>query len=174
MVAMAAETPRDPTTAEFTPRTAELDLAEAGKSRRRLRRSPAVPAPQVRLGALASGGLAPAIMAIVERGVRRRPALASALNAEIELTLDGEYPPVRIVFGEKLVLVEDGKAVAPDARVEGTLPDLISVMVTPLVGGLPNPIVARGRAALGNVARGRVRFHGRLGLVRRFLAVIRI
>jgi hypothetical protein len=30
-------------------------------------------APEVRLGALAAGGLAPAIMAIVERGVSRRP-----------------------------------------------------------------------------------------------------
>ena len=90
-------------------------------------------------------------MAIIERGVRRRPSLASGLHAEIELDLEEGYPPVRIVFGDRLVLVEDGPAVAPDIRVQGSLPDLISLMVTPLWGGLPNPINARGRAALGMV-----------------------
>jgi hypothetical protein len=130
--------------------------------------------PQVRLGTLEEGGLAPAIMAIVERGVRRRPALANTIRAEIELGLDEAYPPVRIVFGDRLVLVEDGHGVAPDIRVEGTLPDLISLMVTPLLGGVPNPIDARGRAALGKVALGHVRFEGRVGLVRRVLGVLRI
>ncbi len=67
--------------------------------------------PEVRLGALAEGGLAPAIMAIVERGVARRPEQARALRIEVELRMDESYPPVRIVFGEDLVLVEDGPAV---------------------------------------------------------------
>jgi hypothetical protein len=128
----------------------------------------------VRLGTLIEGGLAPALMAIVERGVRRRPALVSRLRAEIELAFQEEYPPVRIVFGDRLVLVEDGPAVAPDIRIEGTLPDLISLMVAPLLGGVPSPINARGRAALGKVAVGRVRIEGRIGLMRRLLAVIRI
>jgi hypothetical protein len=120
------------------------------------------------------GGLAPAILAIVERGVRRRPGLANSIQAEIELALDEDYPPVRIVFGERLVLVEDGPGLAPDIRVEGTLPDLISLMVTPLLGGVPNPIDSRGRAALGKVALGRVRVEGRISLMRRLLGVIRV
>ncbi len=132
------------------------------------------PKPHVRLGLIEEGGLAPAIMAIVERGVRRRPALASGIAAEIQIKLDEGYPPVRIVFGDRLVLVEDGPAVAPDLRVEGALGDLISLMVTPLVGGLPNPINARGRAALGMVAFGRLRIRGRLGLLRRLIRVIRV
>ena len=130
--------------------------------------------PHVRLGAFQEGGIAPAIMAIVERGVRRRPALAHGLRAEVELNLEEGYPPVRIVFGDRLVLVEDASAVAPDLRIEGSLPDLISLMVTPLWGGLPNPINSRGRAALGMVALGRVRIEGRLGLMRRVLAVVRV
>jgi hypothetical protein len=134
--------------------------------------SPA-PAPEVRLGTLAEGGLAPAIMAIVERGVTRRPALAAALRAEIELALQ-EQCPVRVVFGERLVLVEDGQAAAPDVRVEGTLTDLVSLMVAPQWGGMPVPIQARGRSAFGMMALGRVRFRGRFGLARRFLAIIRI
>jgi hypothetical protein len=128
----------------------------------------------VRLGAIVEGGVAPAIMAIVERGVRRRPALASALNGEFELNLAEGYPPVRIVFGEQLVLVEDGSAVAPDVRIEGSLPDLVSLMVTPLWAGLPNPINARGRAAIGKVALRRVRIEGKLNLMRRLLGVIRV
>jgi len=86
--------------------------------------------PQVRLGALLEGGLAPAIMAIVERGAQKRPALARSLR-------------------------------------------LVHLMVIPLVAGIPSPINTRGRAALGMVAGGRVRIEGRLGLMRRFLTLIR-
>lgn len=53
-------------------------------------------APEVRLGALADGGLAPAIMAIVERGVTRRPEQARALMLKVELRMEERYPPVRI------------------------------------------------------------------------------
>ena len=130
--------------------------------------------PHVRLGELEEGGLAPAILAIVERGVRRRPALASSLLAEVEFDFEERYPPVRVVFGDRLVLVEDGPAEVPDLRIKGSLPDLISMMVAPLLGGVPSPINPRGRAALGMVALGRVRLEGRIGLMRRVLAVIRI
>jgi hypothetical protein len=131
-------------------------------------------APEVRLGTLAEGGVAPAIMAIVDRGLRRRPGLSSDLRAEIELDMGDRYPPVRIVFEDDTVLVEDGAAQAPDLSVHGQLPDLVSLMVAPLVRGLPNPIDRRGRAALGMVALRRVRVEGRLSLLRRFLGVIQV
>ena len=130
--------------------------------------------PQVKLGDISEGGVAPAIMAIVDRGVAQRPGLAGGLEAEIELNIKERYPPVRIVFDAGEVLVEDGSARAPDLRVTGTLPDLVSLMVAPLVGGLPNPMAAKGRAALGIVAQRRVRVEGPLTLLRRFLGVIRI
>ena len=114
------------------------------------------------------------MMAVVERGVRQRPEQAQTLRAEVELSMEEGYPPIRIVFGDYAVLVEDGPAVAPDLRIEGTLPDLIHLMVSPLMGGVPSPMNARGRAALAMVARGRVRVDGGLGLMRRFLALIRI
>ena len=128
----------------------------------------------IELGRIMRGGVAPAIMAIVDRGARKRPELASDLRAEIELNMEGGYPPVRIVFGGDLVLVEDGSASEPDLRVSGSLADLVSLMVAPLVGGLPNPINRRGRAALGMVALRRVRVEGRLALLRRFLSVIQV
>ena len=62
----------------------------------------------------------------------------------------------------------------PDLRVSGHLPDLVSLMVAPLVRGLPNPIDRRGRAALGMVALRRVRVQGKLALLRRFLGVIAV
>ena len=134
----------------------------------------AMKTPQVELGDVTEGGVAPAIMAIVDRGVAERPELAETLQAEIELNIEEGYPPVRIVFDEGRVVVEDGGSAEPDLRVSGTLPDLVSLMVAPLVGGVPNPMAAKGRAALGMVAQRRVKVEGRLPLLRRFLGVIRI
>jgi hypothetical protein len=128
----------------------------------------------VRLGALADGGLAPAILAVVERGIQHRPALARSLNAEIELDMEEGDTPVRILFARDHVLVEDGPAAAPDLRIKGTMADLTSLMAAPVVGGLPHPMRPRGRAALGILAAGRVRVTGRIGLMRRFLNLIRI
>lgn len=131
-------------------------------------------APEVRLGALAEGGLAPAIMAIVERGVTRRPDKARALGIEVELHMEEPYPPVRIAFGEQVVLVEDGPGQAPALRISGALSDLVALLVAPLLGGVPSPMDARGRAALGMVASRRVRIEGGLGLMRGFLGVVRL
>ena len=131
-------------------------------------------APRVQLGPLEEGGLAPSLFAIVDRGVSRRPALAETIRAEVELVFEDGHPPVRIVFGDHGVLVQDGAAEDPDLRIRGTLANLNRMMVAPLMGGLPIPIGAHGRAALGMVAFGRVRVSGRLGLMRRLLALIRV
>ena len=113
-------------------------------------------------------------MAIVERGVARRPDQARALAIEVELRMEESYPPVRIVFARDEVLVEDGAARAPALRISGALSDLVALLVAPLVGGVPSPMNARGRAALGMFASRRVRIEGGLGLMRGFLGVIRL
>ena len=59
-------------------------------------------------------------------------------------------------------------------RISGALPDLVALLVTPLLGGVPNPIDARGRAALGLFASRRVRIQGGIGLMRSFLGVVRL
>ena len=130
--------------------------------------------PDVRLGALREGGLAPAIMALIERGVQQRPDQARALRLEVELQLEDIYPPVRILFAEDGVLVEDGPAVAPGLRISGTLPDLAAMMVAPTVGGVPSPINPRGRAAIGLFTSRRVRIQGRVGALRSFVSLIRL
>jgi hypothetical protein len=72
------------------------------------------------------------------------------------------------------VLVEDGPGSAPDLRISGSLADLVSLMVVPLVRGVPSPVRGRGRAALGLMAQGRVKVEGRLALMRKFLLIIRV
>jgi hypothetical protein len=128
----------------------------------------------VRLGTVLTGGLAPAMLGLVDRGVRRRPAPARALRAEIEMAPVEDYPPVRIHFGEHEIVVEDGPAGQPDARIRGTLADLIALTISPAVGGVPLPVNARGRAALGMVVSRRVKLEGSLTVVRRLLTVIRV
>ena len=130
--------------------------------------------PTVRLGRVIPGGLAPAMLAIVERGVRRRPGMAAALRVEVELTVAGGHPPIRIAFGTDTVLVEDGPAHAPALRVRGELADLIGLLVAPSLGGVPLPFGARGRNAVSLVTSRRVRARGRIGLLRRLLALLRI
>lgn len=131
--------------------------------------------PEVELGVLLDGGLAPAIAAIVERGVRRRPHRANRLALEIEIKVAGPYPPTRVQFTPGRVLVEDGPAQAPMLAIEGALPDLVALLSAPLaIGGVPNPATARGRLALSKVATGKVRFVGPLGLRREILALLRI
>ncbi len=146
----------------------------AGQAAHDLPTDPAPGPPRVQLGNLADDGIAPAVAAITERAVRRRPSLAADLQIEIELAVLGPHPPVRIAFGNGRILVEDGPAIAPDLRVEGTLGDLVSLMVAPLgVGGVPSLVDRRGRAALGKVARRRVRLSGRVALMRRVLQLMR-
>ncbi len=127
------------------------------------------------LGEHGDGGLAPALTAIVERAVRRRPDRANRLELQLEVKVIGPYPPTRVIFSRGHVLVEDGPATAPALRIEGALTDLVSLLSTPVaMGGLPNPITPRGRAALSKVATGRVRFSGPLALRRDVLALLRI
>jgi hypothetical protein len=127
------------------------------------------------LGRHHDGGLAPAVVAIVERGVARDPALAASLLLEIEVRVEEPYPPVRIVFVPGTVLVEDEPGEAPELRVEGRIGDLVSLLVAPVgFGGVPSLARAKGRAALGKVVFGHVRIEGRLSQLRRLLALLRL
>jgi hypothetical protein len=93
--------------------------------------------PDVKLGEVGEGSAAAAIMAIVDRGARQRPELTREMMAEVELNIEERYPAVRIVLTGSHVLVEDGSASAPDLPVGGSLPDLVSLMASPLVGVCP-------------------------------------
>src|SRR5207237_4936480 len=94
--------------------------------------------PDVRLGATSDEGIAASIFALVERGAARRPALAREMRGRIELRFEESLAPVRLVFEEGVVVVEDGAWETPDLRISGRLPHVVALTVAPLVGGVPN------------------------------------
>jgi hypothetical protein len=62
----------------------------------------------------------------------------------------------------------------PDVVVSGSLPDVVAIMATPLMAGLPSIRDPRGRSVLASIAGGRVRFRGSPRLVRRLLRLLQI
>jgi hypothetical protein len=133
-----------------------------------------VAVPAVRLGALRENGIAAGLLALVERGVERRPALAVGARGTVELRFAEGFEPVRVEFAEDSVLVEDGGGAPPDVVVSGTLPDVLHLITVRQVGGVPHPLDRRGRRALRHLASGRVAIVGSRALGRRFLQLIQI
>src|SRR3981189_3636822 len=113
-------------------------------------------APDVRLGAIADDRIAASILALAAR----RPALAMEMRGRIELCFEEGLAPVRLVFEDGAVVVEDGAWEEPDLRVSGRLPHVVALTVAPLVGGVPNPATGRGRSALAKGAGGQGRLAG--------------
>ena len=130
--------------------------------------------PDVRLGATSDDGIAASIFALVERGAARRPELAMEMRGRIELCFAENLAPVRLVFEEGVVVVEDGAWDAPDLRISGRLPHVVALTVAPLVGGVPNPATVRGRSALAKIASGHVNVQGDRALGRRLLRLLAI
>ncbi len=128
----------------------------------------------MRLGELARDGIAPGIYALVARGVERKPELARRIVGEFEFHFAEGFAPVRMAFSGDDVLVEDGESTAPDLVVSGRLPDVVALTVAPKIGGVPSPLGRRGRAALGNLATGRVQIVGNRMLGRRLLALMEV
>ena len=130
--------------------------------------------PDVRLGATSDDGIAASIFALVERGAARRPELVKEMRGRIELRFAEDLAPVRLVFENGVVVVEDGAWDAPDLRISGRLPHVVALTVAPLVGGVPNPATVRGRSALAKLAGGAVRVEGDRALGRRLLRLLAI
>lgn len=131
-------------------------------------------APPVRLGATTPDGIAPAIFALIARGVEERPEVARRLRGRIEIRPDEAIDPIRLEFSDAGVLVEDGSWLAPDVVIEGRLPDIVHMTVASTVAGVPNPAVRGGRAAFGHITRRRVRIAGRRALGRRLLQLMHL
>ena len=133
---------------------------------------PQVQAPAAVLGATAPNGIAASIYGLVDRGISRRPALAAQIRGEVELRFEEDLAPVRLAFEEGVVTVEDGPASSPDLVVSGRLPHIVALTTAPLLGGVPNPVARRGRAALARVADGRVKLGGDRALARQLLRLL--
>ena len=133
------------------------------------------PPPEVKLGQTVSNGIAPSMYALIDRGVRRRPEVASALRGKVVIRFREDIAPVRISFGSRVIRVEDGDLRSADLTVTGRLPHVVQLTITPMVRfGIPDFRDSRGRAALFRVASGRVRLGGDLALARRMLEMMAV
>jgi ubiquinone biosynthesis protein UbiJ len=134
--------------------------------------------PELHLGPQADDGIAPSVFALVERGANRRPALAREARGVVELRFSEDLAAVRISFGGGEILVEDVSSAADaepvDLVVSGRLPDIIRLSNAPTMVGVPSPVDARGRAVLGQLARGRLKIEGDRALGRRLVALLRL
>ena len=134
--------------------------------------------PRVRLGRMVEDGVAPSIFGLIERGILRDPELAAGIRGRVVFRFSEEFSPLRIRFGPRVVVVEDGDLRKPDLAIAGRLPDIVHFATVPTLSGrlsgVPNPADARGRVALGRLASGRVSIDGRATLARQVLRLLAV
>lgn len=135
-------------------------------------------APRVRLGRMVEDGVAPSILGLVERGIAREPELAAQMRGRVVFRFREDFSPSRVSFRPQTVVVEDGDLRKPDLVISGRLPDIVHFATVPMLGGrlhgVPDPRVAKGRAALGRLASGRVHIEGDRALARRMLRLLAV
>lgn len=133
---------------------------------------------RVRLGRMVEDGVSPSIFGLIERGIAREPDLLEGMRGRVVFRFDEGFSPLRIAFRPRSVVVEDGDLRKPDLVIEGRLPDIVHFATVPTLGGrlhgVPDPRRPRGRAALGRLARGRVRMEGDRALARRLLRLLAV
>jgi hypothetical protein len=134
--------------------------------------------PPVKLGHVASNGIAPSLYGLIERGAARRPRIARSLRGTVEIRFKEDFAHVRVLFEDDAVVVEDRqekrRGSRPDLVIQGSLPDIVQLAAAPLVGGVPKPTDKRGRAALARMANRRVKIEGSPLLARRVLKLLEI
>jgi hypothetical protein len=123
-------------------------------------------------------GVAPSIFGLIERGIAREPELAAQMRGRVLFRFAEDFSPLRIQFRPRSVVVEDGESRKPDLVISGRLPDIVHFATVPTLRGrlhgVPDPRRARGRRALGSIARGRVRIEGDRALARRVMRLLAV
>jgi hypothetical protein len=134
--------------------------------------------PRVRLGRMVEDGVAPSIYGLIERGIAREPELLAGMRGRVVFRFTEDFSPLRVTFRPRSVIVEDGDLRKPDLVIVGRLPDIVHFATVPTLGGrlrgVPDPRRSLGRAALGRLARGRVRVEGDGTLARRLLRLLAV
>jgi hypothetical protein len=134
--------------------------------------------PRVRLGRMVEDGVAPSIYGLIERGIAREPGLLAGMRGRVVFRFTEDFSPLRVTFRPRRVVVEDGDLRKPDLVIAGRLPDIVHFATVPTLRGrlhgVPDPRRQRGRAALGRLARGRVRVEGDGTLARRLLRLLAV
>jgi hypothetical protein len=134
--------------------------------------------PRLRLGRMVEDGVAPSIYGLIERGIAREPELLTGMRGRVVFRFAEGFSPLRVTFRPRSVVVEDGDLLKPDLVIAGRLPDIVHFATVPMLSGrlhgVPEPRQPRGRAALGRLARGRLRVEGDRVLARRLLRLLAV
>jgi hypothetical protein len=94
------------------------------------------------------------------------------MRGKVLIRFEEDYSPIRITFRANQVTVEDGDSRNPDLEVIGSLPDIVHFATAPTLRGVPNPARAKGRKAIGRIARRHVRVAGDSRLARGLLQLL--
>jgi hypothetical protein len=123
-------------------------------------------------------GVSPSIFGLIERGIAREPELAGRMRGRVVFRFRDDFSPLRVSFKPRTVVIEDGDLRKPDLVIAGRLPDIVHFSTVPMLGGrlhgVPDPRDARGRAALGRLASGRVHVEGDRALARRVFRLLAV
>jgi hypothetical protein len=112
------------------------------------------------------------MFALLDRGVGRRPRVAGRLRGTVVFRFAEDLSPAKVIFGPRIIRVEDGDARSPDLAIAGRLPDIVHLAAAPAWRGVPNPGRRLGRAAIASVYRGRVSLDGDRRLARGVLQLL--
>jgi hypothetical protein len=117
----------------------------------------------VSVAAVGEGGLVELVASLLRQNLEREPArrrllrpgvvAIRATDAEREVTLE---------LGDGAAEVRAGGPTRAQLRVAGDSVELLELLGAPLRLGLPDPLDARGRAALGSILARRIRVRGLL------------
>jgi hypothetical protein len=127
---------------------------------------------------MVENGVAPSIFGLIECGIARDPKLAGEMRGRVVFRFTEDFSPLRVAFRPRTVVIEDGDLKKPDLVITGRLPDIVHFATVPTLAGplhgVPDPRDARGREAVGRLARGRVKLQGDGALARRVLRLLAV
>jgi hypothetical protein len=117
-------------------------------------------------------GLAEMLGGLIEQNLAADPARRRLLHPSV-VTIDADDAGVVITLriDRDGVVVAEGSDPSAQVKIHADSGRLLSVVATPLRGGLPDPLSHAGRSLIAGIARGRVRIDG---LVRHPVQVIRL
>jgi len=117
----------------------------------------------VSVEAVGEGGLVELLASLLRQNLERDPARRRLLRpAVVAIRATDAGSEVTLALGEGTAEVRAGAPARPHLRVAGDSVELLELLGAPLRLGLPDPLDARGRAAVRSILARRIRVRGLL------------